>query len=594
MKITAKKLNILFFVLGVAGAGCVSLGTLVGGFPFRFFQPHEGSREERIAHAPAAMVVTAHPLASDAGVEMLKAGGNAIDAAVAASFVISVVRPQSTGVGGGGFMLVHHAAHQRTEAFDFRERAPANATAKLFSSLSGKATVDGPMAIATPGLVSGLSDIHQTSGRLAWKTVLQPAIRIARDGFPVYPQLATALKDRADVLQKFPSSTAIFFRNGRPLELGETLIQNDLAATLTRVAEVGSRDFKDGETARRIIASIQSQGGLLQARDLADYRMIRRQVVTGTFAGHRIVSMPPPSSGGVHAIEILNILRNDVNQIKSAGFASPLHWHLMAEAMRRAFADRALHMGDPDFTNVPVARLIGLEHADAWRKSINNNKATPSVTLDVPSTALLTESDSTTHISVIDAEGNAAATTQTINYTFGSCMVAEGTGIVMNDEMDDFARSSNKPNAYGLTGSVANEIAPFKTPLSSMTPTIVFNGAGKVVLVLGSPGGPRIISATLQTIFNSLALQMSPPDAVHAPRIHHQWAPDKLFVEKKFAPAGTLSALESMGHEIVDVDHIGDVQAIFVSEDSNQTDHSTAQVTGVSDTRSEGRPRGLK
>ncbi|NBQ53287.1 MAG: gamma-glutamyltransferase family protein, partial [Proteobacteria bacterium] len=423
MNLAAKKINIVCVVLGLAGAGCVTLRPLIPSFGYRFFEPHEGSREERIVNASTAMVVTAHPLASDAGIEMLKSGGNAIDAAVAASFVISVVRPQSTGVGGGGFMLVHQAAHQRTEAFDFRERAPANATAKLFGGFPGNATVDGPMAIATPGLVSGLGDIHQTSGRLPWKTVLQPAIRIARDGFPVYPQLATALKDRAGVLRKYPSSTAIFFRNGRPLELGEVLIQNDLAATLTRVAEAGSRDFKDGETARRIVASIQSHGGLLQAKDLADYRMIRRQAVTATFAGHRIVSMPPPSSGGVHAIEILNILRNDVNQIKSDGFASPLHWHLMAEAMRRAFADRALHMGDPDFINVPVARLTGLDHADAWRKSISNNTATPSAKLDVTSTALFKESDSTTHISVIDRDGNAVATTQTINFTFGSCMV---------------------------------------------------------------------------------------------------------------------------------------------------------------------------
>ncbi len=593
MKLTGKKIKIVCAALGVVGAGCVSLSPLMPAFTYRFFQPHEGSREDRIAKAPAGMVVTAHPLASDAGIAMLKAGGNAIDAAVAASFVISVVRPQSTGVGGGGFMLAHQAAHQRTEAFDFRERAPAKATAKIFSALPGEATVDGPMAIATPGLVTGLGDIHQTSGRLPWKTVLQPAIKIAKEGFPVYPQLASALKDRANALNKFPSSTAIFFRNGRTLELGETLIQNDLAATLTRVAETGPRDFKDGETARRIIASVQSRGGLLQAKDLADYRMIRRQAVTGSFGGHRIVSMPPPSSGGVHAIEILNILRNDVNQIKSQGFASPLHWHLMAEAMRRAFADRAMHMGDPDFTNVPVARLIGLDHADAWRKSINNTSATPSAKLNVKSTSLFKESDSTTHISVIDLDGNAAATTQTINYTFGSCMVADGTGIVLNDEMDDFARSSSQPNAYGLTGAAANEIAPLKTPLSSMTPTIIFNESGKVVMVLGSPGGPRIISATLQTIFNRLALQMSPPDAVHAPRIHHQWEPDKLFVEKSFAPAGTLKALESMGHKIVDADRIGDVQAIFWSEDTIHEGTATAVITGVSDTRSEGRPRGL-
>lgn len=589
-------------LLGFAGAGCVSLRGWLPAMHTHYFQPHEGTREERISYEAInvrasqnkpSMIATAHPLASDAGLEILKAGGNAVDAAIAASFVISVVRPQSTGVGGGGFLLLHNASHERTEAFDFRERAPAMATAELFAKLPVKATVDGPMSIATPGLVAGLGSIHQTSGRLPWKTVLQPAIRIARDGFPVYPQLATALQERRDVLHQFPSSTAVFFRDNRPLELGEVLIQTDLAATLTRLAESGAKEFKDGETARRMVASVQTHGGLLQARDLNDYRMLRRTPVVGSFAGNRIVSMPPPSSGGVHAIEILNILRNDVNQIKADGFASPTHWHLMAEAMRRAFADRAMYMGDPDFINVPIARLIGLDHGDAWRRTISNVSATPSAKLDVGATATLKESGSTTHISVIDSEGNAVATTQTVNYTFGSCFVAEGTGIVMNDEMDDFARGSSQPNAYGLTGNAANEIAPFKTPLSSMTPTLVFNHSGKIMMVLGSPGGPRIISATIQTIFNHLALGMPPADAVHGPRIHHQWEPDKLFIEKQWAPPGTLQALANMGHDIENAEHIGDVQAIFLTDGFDSKGKLLQTLTGVSDTRSEGRPRSL-
>ena len=568
-----------------------------------FFEPEEGTRENRIAFAAPdlghgtghstghstghkgrtmGVVVAAHPLASDAGIEMLNDGGNAVDAAIAASFVISVVRPQSTGIGGGGFMILHNANKNRTEAFDFRERAPARATAELFRDLPPKATIDGPMAIATPGLVQGLADIHAISGKLPWKSILQPAIRIARDGFPVYPQLAIALQERADVLRQFPSSTAIFFRGGQPYKLGETLIQSDLAATLTRIAANGSREFTSGETADRIVSAVQKSGGILQASDLRDYRMIRRSPVTGEFAGHRIISMPPPSSGGTHLIEILNILRNDRERIARAGFGSTLHWHLMAEAMRRAFADRATFMGDPAFVTVPLARLTALDHADAWRVTIDSAKATPSKNLDVKKVSLLPESESTTHISVLDGQGNAVATTQTINFTFGSCMVASGTGIVLNDEMDDFSRGASQPNAFGLIGNEANAIAPFKTPLSSMTPTIVFGPDGNVKMILGSPGGPRIISATLQTIFNQLALNMPPADAVHAPRIHHQWIPDKLFVETEWASSQTVRRLKEMGHDVDSSKRIGDIQAIFVDSEG---------VTGVSDTRSEGRPR---
>lgn len=533
-------------------------------------------------------VVAAHPLASEAGVAMLARGGNAIDAAVAASFVISVVRPQSTGLGGGGFMVTHSAKHKRTEVFDFRERAPSKATAEFYSKLPAEATVNGPLAVATPGLVAGLFEVHSVSGRLPWKTVLEPAIKIAEEGFPIYQQLADALQRRKEVLKSFPSSKKIFFRNDEPFTVGEKLIQSDLAKTLRRVAANGAGEFRNGETAKKIVSSIDKLGGILTMDDFKNYRVQRRLPVTGKFAGNTIVSMPPPSSGGVHVIEILNILRNDQETIKRAGFASFEHWHLMAEAMKRAFSDRAMFMGDPAFTMVPVARLTSLAHADSWRKTIDAKKAVPSSKLDVQNAVVLRESESTTHISVIDRDGNAVSTTQTINFTFGSCLVAEDTGIMLNDEMDDFSRSGNQPNVFGLVGTAANEIAPNKTPLSSMTPTMIFDPAGNLRLIVGSPGGPRIISATLQTIFNHLGLQMSAAESVHSPRIHHQWLPDKLYIEKKNAPASTLTALANAGHELVDSSSLGDVQAIFIER---AEDSGTTTITGVSDTRSDGQPR---
>lgn len=570
--------------------GCASLRDwFIPGHHTLIVHAGEGDRGSKVVTTTdpkKGIVVAAHPLASEAGVEIMESGGNAVDAAIAASFVISVVRPQSTGIGGGGFMLLHDARTTQTSAFDFRERAPARATPELYRNLPAPATMDGPMSVATPGLVTGLAEIHKSLGKLPWASVVRPAIKIARDGFTVYPQLASALMERSDVLQKYPASTRIFFRDGRPLRAGETLVQNDLAATLTRIAVHGGSEFRTGETARRIASAVQKAGGPLHQSDLHRYRMLKRSPVTGDFKNHKIISMPPPSSGGVHAIEILNILRNDQEKIAASGFASTIHWHLMAEAMRRAFADRAAFMGDPDFVKVPLARLLSLDHAEKWQRTINPAQATPSRSLDVKSASVTKESESTTHISVIDAEGNAVATTQTINFTFGSCMVAEGTGVVLNDEMDDFARAGSQPNAFGLVGNAANEVAPGKTPLSSMTPTIILAPTGKVSMVVGSPGGPRIISATMQTIFNRIVLGMSPADSVHAPRIHHQWIPDKLFIETKWAPPETVRALSRMGHAVEPAERIGDVQAIFIEDTGSQLSR-----TGVSDTRSDGRPR---
>jgi gamma-glutamyltranspeptidase/glutathione hydrolase len=418
---------------------------------------------------------------------------------------------------------------------------------------------------------------------------LEPAIAVARDGFEVYGQLAEALDDRKDILARFPESTAIFFKEGQPLKKGETLIQRELAATLTRVANDGGDDFIAGETARRMVAAVKKHGGLMDATDLLKYKMLERQPLTTSFAGRTILSMPPPSSGGIAAIEILNILDRDRNAIAKAGFASFYHWHMLAEAMRRAFADRANFLGDPDFIKIPMERLTGLEHAAKWRAGINSKKASVSLDLPLDPAAPQRESGSTTHISVVDEDGNAVATTQTINYSFGSCLVAAGTGIVLNDEMDDFSRGGSQPNAYGLIGNAANAIAPRKTPLSSMTPTIVLNGSKQVEIVAGSPGGPRIISATLQTLFNHMVFDMTPAESVHAPRIHHQWIPDKLFVEIAQAPQSTIAQLKSAGHVVENIKMVGDVQAVFSSSDPAAR---TRKLTGVSDTRSEGMPRG--
>ncbi len=538
------------------------------------------------------MVVAAHPLASAAGAAMLAAGGNAVDAAIAASFVISVVRPQSTGVGGGGFMLLHEKKTANTKAYDFRERAPRAASAAAYEKMPPDATLNGAKAVATPGLVPGLAKIHAKHGKLPWKRVLQPSIAAAREGFEVYQQLADALSDRRAILEKYPESKAIFFRNGRPLRTGETLVQTDLAHTLERTSRNGGLEFTHGETARRMVSAVKMHGGILDSHDLASYKLLEHRPVSGEFAGKTVISMPPPSSGGIAIIEIFNILSADIDRLSKAGFASYEHWHFLAEAMRRAFADRANFLGDPAFVKVPIERLTSLAHAVKWRSGINPDAATASRTLPVDPAKPSAESGSTTHISVVDNEGNAVATTQTINYSFGSCLVAAGTGVVLNDEMDDFARGVQQPNAYGLVGSAANAIAPGKTPLSSMTPSIVLDNRGEVEIIAGSPGGPRIISATLQVIMNRLVFAMSALESVHAPRIHHQWLPDKLFVELKDAPPSTVKDLQKAGHTIENMKQIGDVQAVFI-DDRQSNDHSYIKFTGVSDIRSDGIPSGI-
>ncbi len=559
----------------------------------RSFGPAQQGRTASDFHAESdrGMVVAAHPLASAAGAAMLSRGGNAIDAAVAASFVISVVRPQSTGLGGGGFMLYHDQARKRQRIFDFRERAPQKANAKMFINdrgdykkvfFNGQQVKDpaivGHLSVAVPGLVKGLVEIHRELGKLKLNEVVAPALDVASKGFPVYPSLAKEIKEREQWLRLYPGSRQVFFKDGKPLEVGQKLVQSDLAETLKLIAATGYRDFYEGETSKKIVSEIKKGGGVLDTTDLRSYRMIERVPVSSYYRGHRVVSMPPPSSGGVHIIEMLNMLeQKDLSKLHPRG-ATYLHY--LAEVMRRAFADRAKEMGDPDFVDIPTHRLTSKAYAKNLAASIDPQKVTPSSTMGL--SAPTGESPSTSHISVMDQWGNAVATTQTVNYSFGSCVVAEGTGVVLNDEMDDFTTKPGGSNAFGLVTGPKNDIAPGKTPLSSMSPTMILDKKGHVELVAGSPGGPRIINAVLQTITNVIDFNMSLLDAVHATRIHHQWMPDTLRYENNALDDDTKKRLIAIGHLLTPIESVGDLQAI--SRDSSGMIH------GVSDIRSDGKP----
>lgn len=549
------------------------------------------------AEGQSGAVAAAHPLASEAALAMLRAGGNAVDGAVAASFVISVVRPQSTGIGGGGFLLMTSRAtaeSSNVKVYDFRERAPGGASRQMYLDKAGQpssftyggktvpnASMNGHLAVGVPGIVAGLAEVHQEHGRLPWATVMAPAIKIAKEGFEVYPGLAEAIAERAEILRVFPASKALFLPGGKPLKAGEKLVQKDLAWSLGQIAKDGPKAFYQGEIARRIVKEMQRGRGLVTARDLINYKVKHREPVTGYYHGHKVVSMPPPSSGGVHIVEMLNMLAQD--DLRALGHGSVAYTHLVAETMRRAFADRAEFLGDTDFVKVPVQMLISPYYAVQRRKTINPAAATPSKDVKA-GTADVFEHPSTTHLSVVDKDGMAVATTQTVNYTFGSCVVAEGTGIVLNDEMDDFSIKPGVPNAFGLVGNDANAVAANKTMLSSMSPTLVFRPDGSFMMALGSPGGPRIISATFQTILNVIDHKMDYRTAVHAARIHHQWLPDQLVFESGGLAPDVEAELRKMGHATVAKGTIGDVQ--LVAKDGDK-------LIGVSDRRSEGAPRGF-
>ena len=485
------------------------------------------------------MVASPIPQASEAALDVLKAGGNAVDAAICASFVISVLKPQSTGIGGGGFMLYYEAESGETHVLDFRERAPAGASRNMYvrdGEVVKHLSRVGHLAVAVPGLVAGMVEASEQFGTLPLDVLVGPAVELASDGFTVYPELARDLAHRFEKMDANPAMRKIFCRKGSPLSAGDRLRQKDLAGTLKAIGKKGRSAFYEGRVARAIARDMKKHGGLITEEDLAKYQVKVREPVIGDYSGHRVVSMPPPSSGGVHLIQMLNVLKG--YPVKEQ-FKDVSATHIMIEAMRTAYADRAVALGDPDFVDVPVERLLSDAYAEKTRKGIPVSRARKSTT---PHVEIKQESESTAHISVVDQHGNVVSTTHTINFSFGACVVIPKTGIVLNNEMDDFSTQPGVPNMFGLVGGEANAIAPGKTPLSSMSPTIVFK-ADKPYLVLGSPGGSRIITAVLQVIVNMIDYKLPLEKAIAHGRIHHQWLPDGVSVEKGLYPAGIIEDL---------------------------------------------------
>ena len=497
------------------------------------------------ALAHNGMVVAQEKRAAEIGVDILRRGGNAVDAAVAVGFAMAVTYPRAGNIGGGGFMVIH-LADGRDTTIDYRETAPAAANARMFLDADGNADAeksrDSALAIGVPGTVAGLALAHEKygSGRLTLAELIAPAIALAENGFPIEDDLADSLPQARERLARWPSTRAILFNGDAPLREGERLKQTDLAQTLRAIAERGPRAFYTGAIAGKIAAAVRAAGGIMTTEDLANYRAVERAPVRGIYRGYDIVSMPPPSSGGICLIEMLNVLEG-YDLAKLGRGAESMHW--LVEAMKRAYADRALYLGDPDSVTIPVAALTSKKYAASLRAQIGE-RATPAADI-LPDK----EGRNTTHFSVIDAQGNAVSNTYTLNFSYGVGLIAAGTGVLLNNELDDFTAKPGTANVYGLVGFDNNLPGPNKRPLSSMTPTIVLKD-GKPVLVTGSPGGSRIITATLQVIVDALDFHMPLADAVSAPRLHQQWSPDRVYVEAGFDPA-ILAALKGRGHVLV-------------------------------------------
>jgi gamma-glutamyltranspeptidase/glutathione hydrolase len=549
-------------------------------------------------HAPKAMVATVHPEASKAGVAIMRQGGNAVDAAVAIGFALAVVYPEAGNIGGGGFMLFRRPEGE-IHFLDYREKAPAKATANMYldsqgNVIPGMSTV-GYKAIAVPGSVAGLAYAQQHWGKLSLEQVMEPAIRLARDGFVLEYDQAKSLQNHD--LAKFSESRHIFQRDGNYYQPGELFKQPELAKTLERIAE-NPEDFYRGAMARELADALQKGGGLITPDDLAHYEVKERQPIRGTYRGYEIISAPPPSSGGVALIEVLNILEG--YDLAKQGEGSAQAIHLTAEAYQRAFFDRAEFLGDPDFSKIPVAQLIDKRYGSAWRDTINLRRASPSSTLRRP--AIFSQLDSyasthpqpvsihepehTTHYSVVDPEGNAVSVTTTLNNTFGSAVTAGGLGFLLNDEMDDFAAKQGVPNLYGLIQGPANAVGPGKRPLSAMTPTLVLKN-GKLFLVLGSPGGPTIITTVANVVLGVVDYGLNIQEAVNAPRFHNQWMPDSTKLEKVGFSPDTIRILEHMGHKIdVSERFWGDAECIAIDDQSSER-------LGASDGRNNGKAVGF-
>jgi len=567
--------------------------------------PPPASRDawpQQAVRAPHGMVATDEPLASRAGLEILQRGGNAVDAAVATAFALAVVEPSAGNIGGGGFMLVR-LADGRTTFFDYRETAPGKASRDMYIGADGtldkQASVIGMRSVAVPGTIAGLELALKTYGTMKLAAVMETAIRLASEGFPVSERLARELESQRPDLQRFSISRRIFLKDGHLFRAGDTLRQPELAAALQRIGKLGAADFYRGETARLLTEDMARLGGLITLEDLANYQPKIREVLHAKYdsGGHawEVLTAPPPSSGGVAIIEALNMLQS----VPLKGWEDVESVHMVAEVMRRIFADRAAYLADPDFANVPVAGLIDPCYAKEIAATIDPRRASSSKVIragsphqcgisagnaTAPQTIVsLGEGPHTTHFSVVDAAGNAVASTTTLNNSYGS-HVTSSAGFLLNDEMDDFTTQPGVPNAlFGLMQSDANAIAPRHRPLSSMTPTIVLRD-GKLSFVTGSPGGPTIISVTLLSILNWMRLGMEAQAAINAPRFHHQWLPDRILMERDF-PASIESALNARGHETKRVNRMGLVNAIAI-------DPATNDRLGAADPRHEGSAQG--
>lgn len=479
------------------------------------------------------MVVTQHYLATDVGHAILQKGGNAYDASIAVAFALAVVLPRAGNIGGGGFMLMHDGVTNKNYSIDYREIAPAKATKDMYLNTDGsvdrKRSTQGALAIGVPGTVYGMWEVHQKFGSLPWKELINPAIDLASNGFKVSPFMADALNGRYKKLGQFKNFKKIFYAE-YPVIMNSRLVQPELARTLKIIATKGVAGFYEGEIATLIADYMKKNNGLITKSDLANYRPVWREPIQGSYRDFQILTMPPPSSGGIHIIQMLNILEH--YDLVSMGHNSPRYAALLTEVMKYAYADRSKYLGDPDFFDVPVNQLISKAYAKNIHQLITLDKITPSADI-LPGNALPHESLDTTHFSVADKDGNVVSNTYTLNSGFGSGVVINGTGVLMNNEMDDFVSSPGVPNQFGLVGGEANKIEPFKRPLSSMTPTIVFHDS-KPIIATGSPGGSRIITAVLQFLLNTLDFKMEISDATVVPRIHHQWKPDVLMLEKGF------------------------------------------------------------
>ena len=516
------------------------------------------------------MVASTNEVASRVGVEIMKRGGNAVDAAIGVAFALAVTHPAAGNLGGGGFMMIR-LKNGRTTAIDYREMAPAAAHRDVYLDKKGNliegegGSLVGYRAAGVPGTVRGMELALKKygSGKLTWSQLIEPARQLAANGFNVTYSLARSLRGNREYLSQYPETKRVYLRNGKFYDEGELFRQPELAATFARLQRFGPNEFYEGETARMIAADMKQHKGLMTLEDLRGYVAKERTPLRGSYRGHEIISMPPPSSGGAVLIEMLNILEGfDLSKLEAS---SSDRYHLMAEAMRRAFADRAEYMGDSDFVKVPVAGMIDKDYAKRLRSTINTDRASTSAEVRAGRPAGY-ESEETTHFTVVDAEGNAVANTYTLNNSYGSAAMAKGTGLLLNDEMDDFAAKPGTPNLYGLIQGERNAVAPKKRPLSAMTPTIVLRKDGSFWFTVGSPGGPTIINTVLCVITNVIDYDMNIQQAIDAPRIHHQWLPDELVGEPSGFSSDTQRALTSRGHTLGKLRYLGDAEGIMIEE----------------------------